>query len=824
MIYHNSPDCQRILDHAHGNIILLKSCDKAPVMNDWVNAPSKINGDGRAYLDLGYNLGFRIPADHLVIDVDPRNGGWEDFALLPQEIQDLPVTTVTAGGGIHIYTLLPEGYDYKTLKTKMHPKDGIDFLHFGKQVVLPGSMLNETTGWKVSPSATFPPPAAPECLLDILKRKAPEPKTVDLDTYLSTFELDTILAMIPVQKYQDNDSWLKMAMACHHATDGEGLPAFLAWSLADPTYSDQGEIISRRWESMSTGNTPAPVTIRTLIKELAAVGSVPSWLTARAGMSTSPKDFFGEISAKSDPIKEAFETLAQQIDVCADHTTLLTSQAAKVGLDSVITESMREILIKKIATKTGTSMTAIRKDIKLMVAPNFRNLEDLTPEDDEEDSIADLAQPHTAAAQTAIASLSSDGVPPAYCWGKWLRWNGQFWSQDTAGVEVSREAHKALYNQGTPATGGAIKSVVEIMQTLMEVPARAFAGNPEEIKIHTPFHTLQFHKGGWVASRPSPENRNLMSIGAKYDAEAPLPALWLRFLDEVTTSEDARRTIACSIIYAAAQCRPWLRKAVYLYGPKRSGKSTLLNAVQDLLGRGNCSALNMRQLGSRFGSSSLVGKLANISNETVSKDTIQDDIFKALISGEAIEVEKKHQNAVVHHNTTKLFFAANGFPRVNDESDATWDRLTIISCPLSIDGDKSDPLMGERLKEELSGILLWAMTIFAEEMNKDKCISAMSMDREARVVMGRWREMNNPALRWLKERTTWSETRILLVDAAYVDYRAWCERSGHKPLNKIHFSRQIGQTINRGPKVDSSPTFADIELKPLNPGNFGVLD
>ncbi|GAF87554.1 unnamed protein product, partial [marine sediment metagenome] len=115
-----------------------------------------------------------------------------------------------------------------------------------------------------------------------------------------------------------------------------------------------------------------------------------------------------------------------------------------------------------------------------------------------------------------------------------------------------------------------------------------------------------------------------------------------------------------------------------------------------------------------------------------------------------------------------------------------------------IDGDKSDPLMGEKLKDDLSGILRWAMTIFAEEMNRDKCVSAMSMDADARVVMSKWREVNNPALRWIKERTVTDADKDTLVESAYADYRGWCQSNGHKELNKIHFSRQVGRVLDRG--------------------------
>lgn len=66
-----SPDAD-LYDFCIGNIILLQPGKKVPLEKAWTTAPSTINGDARGYLALGYNLGYRIPANVLIIDVDPR--------------------------------------------------------------------------------------------------------------------------------------------------------------------------------------------------------------------------------------------------------------------------------------------------------------------------------------------------------------------------------------------------------------------------------------------------------------------------------------------------------------------------------------------------------------------------------------------------------------------------------------------------------------------------------------------------------------------------------------------------------------------------------
>jgi putative DNA primase/helicase len=356
------------------------------------------------------------------------------------------------------------------------------------------------------------------------------------------------------------------------------------------------------------------------------------------------------------------------------------------------------------------------------------------------------------------------------------------------------------------------------MQTLLELGADALKTSPEDIRIFTPHNTINLDKKTkqWVVEPHSYKYRNLSTTSAVYDPATAAPSVWLQFLEETMTSEHAKRTLACAIIYAACGARPWLRKAFYLHGPKRSGKSTILDAIQAVLGSPNCSALNMGQLGSTFGAASLVGKLANISNEMLSKKAIQDDVFKALISGEPIMVEQKFRDMYHYENTAKLFFGANGFPRILDESDAVWDRLTILNCPNSCPVDKADHNLKGKLEMERSGIFKWALGIFQEEYAKDECRSIMEMDTSGQTVMLAWKEVNNPALEWLKNRTTKDPDATSTVDQFYTDYRQWCRSSGHKESASNHFSRVISKAIHRTKGKTGNSLFHGIKLKPLN--------
>lgn len=217
-----------------------------------------------------------------------------------------------------------------------------------------------------------------------------------------------------------------------------------------------------------------------------------------------------------------------------------------------------------------------------------------------------------------------------------------------------------------------------------------------------------------------------------------------------------------------------------------------------MLGRHNCSALNIGQLGAKNGPAELVSKLANISNETISRKAFQDDIFKSLVSGESIMVEKKFKDPFTFRNVAKFFMAANGFPRVRDESEAVWDRIVLLAFPHSVPTALADHRLSTKLFAERHQILTWAMQIFAEEYAKDECRSIMEPDAAGLKDIQSWRTTNNPALEWINDRIVRTGERIndrITLAQAYQDYSSWCNREGHFRAAKNRFSAVVNRNL-----------------------------
>ena len=115
-------------------------------------------------------------------------------------------------------------------------------------------------------------------------------------------------------------------------------------------------------------------------------------------------------------------------------------------------------------------------------------------------------------------------------------------------------------------------------------------------------------------------------------------------------------------------------------GDRNNGKSTFLDCVETILGEQNISALDLKELGDRFSTSMMFGKLANIGDD-IGDDFLQGSqvaIFKKIVTGNRIKAEKKGQDPFEFNPYIKLLFSANDIPRMKDKTGAVLRRLTII--------------------------------------------------------------------------------------------------------------------------------------------------
>lgn len=254
------------------------------------------------WMAIGGNVGFRLQANQLVMDVDPRNQGLEGLDALTWDMDANPVLQVPyvvsgrGDGGCHYYFNKPP-----MLRTRVNLPGyhGIDFKRGpGAYVVAPGA-LHYKTG-KPYQLGHIPIDAitqAPDRLLALIEHKVTEHQARGVDAEVGLPDLVKMLQVLDPTDYgqggERHDQWLNLAMACHDACGGsdEGFEVFWAWCAQDERYASDEVLVANRWRSFEAGR-PDGYSYRTLLRHVVEAGHPK--LVAQLGWGDASADFEGQ--------------------------------------------------------------------------------------------------------------------------------------------------------------------------------------------------------------------------------------------------------------------------------------------------------------------------------------------------------------------------------------------------------------------------------------------------------------------------------------------------------------------------------------------------
>lgn len=231
-----------------------------------------------------------------------------------------------------------------------------------------------------------------------------------------------------------------------------------------------------------------------------------------------------------------------------------------------------------------------------------------------------------------------------------------------------------------------------------------------------------------------------------------------------------------------------LRKAFILIGDKANGKSTYLDMIKTLLGDKNTTALDLKELGDRFKTAEIFGKLACIGDDIGDEFIPNPAVFKKLTSGDRLNAERKGQNPFDFNSYAKLLFSANNIPRIKDKSGAVISRLVIIPFNATFSkADKDyDPYIKYKLRktETMEALIQLGIEGLKRVLENREFTTSKKVQKE----LEEYEENNNPILIFFKEEPKIENESTTHV---YKQYAEFCTSNSFTPLSKIEFSRQV---------------------------------
>lgn len=232
------------------------------------------------------------------------------------------------------------------------------------------------------------------------------------------------------------------------------------------------------------------------------------------------------------------------------------------------------------------------------------------------------------------------------------------------------------------------------------------------------------------------------------------------------------------------------QKSFILFGDGSNGKSTLLDAIISLLGDYNVSSLSFKEINHNFKLAEITDKLANIGDDISDEYITDSSIFKKLVTGEEITVEKKHEQPYKIRNTATIIFATNNLPNMQDKSNGMVRRLCIIpfNAVISKDQPDFDPFIIDKLTtDEAKSYILNKALLGLERVFVNQGFTIPKIVDE--VMEDYYREVNN-VIRYLDYIDDEKLIGKISKDA-YNDYAFWCTNQNEQPYKLRRFNTEI---------------------------------
>lgn len=263
-----------------------------------------------------------------------------------------------------------------------------------------------------------------------------------------------------------------------------------------------------------------------------------------------------------------------------------------------------------------------------------------------------------------------------------------------------------------------------------------------------------------------------------------------RTLNKLACGDASIRALLEEVIGYTFYRRNELRKAFILTGDRHNGKSTFLDMIAQLLGDDNTTALDLKELGDRFKTAELFGKLANIGDDIGDEFIANPAIFKKVVSGDRVNAERKGQDPFDFTCYAKQLFSANNIPRIKDKSGAVIDRLIIVPFDASFSKDDPDydPYIKYKLRDE--SVMQYLINVGIAGLKRVLENQGFTTNNKVQENLKEYEENNNPILIFMQDL---EESDVLEKQTKFVyqKYAEFCLSNSYQQLSNIEFSKQV---------------------------------
>lgn len=403
----------------------------------------------------------------------------------------------------------------------------------------------------------------------------------------------------------------------------------------------------------------------------------------------------------------------------------------------------------------------------------------------------------------------------------WMYYDGRRWVQDSTGEakrmadEVAEEVRHGLqaFLDNLPPGGEDIddarKRYMAHVKNLRS--SRGKENMLTEAKQHRPAQTVDFDLHPFklnalngtlnlLSGELKPHNKkDLLSKLAlcEYTDKTDTP-LWDAFLQDIFGQDNeliryVQKAVGYSLTGSTEE-----HVAFFCYGTGRNGKSTFLDIIADILGDYAVNiqpeTIMVRQATS--GPTSDIARLKGARFVTTVEPNegarLNEGLLKQLTGGDRVTAAKKYEDEFEFTPEFKLWMGTNHKPTIRGTDVGIWSRIRLIPFSVQIPEEKIDRKLKYKLREELPGIMAWAVA------------GCLMWRREGLKVPPSVQEASKEYKSEMDVLAAFMDACCVLgeeyeVDAGslYRAYSEWAKESNEYEMSGTRFGREIGKRFDK---------------------------
>jgi putative DNA primase/helicase len=358
-----------------------------------------------------------------------------------------------------------------------------------------------------------------------------------------------------------------------------------------------------------------------------------------------------------------------------------------------------------------------------------------------------------------------------------------YWKPGTPGTPPTLEPFQPTRNKIADLTQ-ALQASVHLDRAIIppgwldDVGADGYVSCANGI-LHVPTRKLHNH---------SPRFYTHHSVPFDFNANAPTPKRWLRFLAEVFNDDpETIRALQQMFGYILAGGTK-LQKMFLLIGCHRSGKGTIARILTALIGKHNVAGATLASLATNFGLQPLIGKpLCIISDARIGESSsIIIERLLTITGEDLLTVDRKYREAWTGTLPTRLLVLSNELPQLGDASGALASRFIVTLATQCFLG-REDPGLTVELLTELPGILNWAL----DGVDDLTAAGSLLQPAASEDMIREMEDLSSPINAFVRDICVMGAEHQVRCEVLYQAWRDWCEANGLKPGSTQVFGRDL---------------------------------